>query len=275
MKKISKPRILIADDNSSDVELLTEILQKDYEITTACDGEEALFSVKNSLPDLILLDIMMPGINGFDSCRLLKDDEKTMSIPIVLVTALHEKEDRIRAIEAGADDFLSKPVDREILSAKLKSLLSVKQHYDNLLCASKDKSDFLIGDGLISKSIEEVLEVEHPLLKIHPCIEDIIKSHLEIIILKLLSNRAMCGYDLIKEIYSRYSVLISQGTVYPFLYSLRESGIIQVEPMKGNMRTKLYSVTEEGKHIIEKRFNEFIETEEYFLKSIRNMGQYV
>lgn len=259
MKNINKPRILVADDEHSDVELLNRILKKDYEIIEAYDGNEVLLKVKNSSPDLILLDIMMPGINGFDLCRLLKDDEKTMSIPIVMITALHEKEYRIRAIEAGADDFLGKPLDIDILCAKVKSLLRVRRHYDNLMCASKDKSD---------KSIQEVLEVEHPLLRINPCIEDIIKSHLEIIILKMLSNRTMCGFDLVKEIYSKYGVLLSQGTVYPYLYSLKESGILQVEPMKGNMRTKLYSVTEEGKCIIEKRFNEFIETEVYFLRSI-------
>ncbi len=271
-----KPKIVVADDEPSDVELLSGILKKDYEIITACDGEEALLKVKNNLPDLILLDIMMPGINGFDLCRLLKDDEKTMSIPIVMVTAIHGKEDRIRAIEAGADDFMSKPVDMDILCAKVKSLLRVKQHYDNLMCASKDKSVFLTYGRLTSsKPIQEVVEVEHPLLKVNPCIEDTIKSHLEIIILKMLSNKAMCGFDLIKEIYSRYNVLLSQGTIYPFLYSLKEKGILQIEPMKGNMRTKLYSVTEEGMHIFEKKLNEFIETEEYFLKSIKEGGQHV
>ncbi len=123
--------------------------------------------------------------------------------------------------------------------------------------------------------IQEVLEVEHPLLKVNPCIEETIKNHLEIIILKMLSDKKMCGFDLIKEIYSRYNVLLSPGTVYPFLYTLEEKGILQIEPMKGNMRTKLYSVTEDGMHIFEKKLNEFIETEEYFLKSIKKGGQNV
>lgn len=273
MKNINKPRILVADDEPSNVDLLNGILKDEYEIIAAYNGNDALLKVKNSLPDLILLDVVMPGLNGLDLCRHLKNDEKTMSIPIVIVTALHEKEDRIKAIEAGADDFLSKPVDMDILFAKVKSLLRVKQHYDNLTSTSKDKSDFLISDEqpFSSKSlqIKETLEVEHPLLKMNPCIADIIKSHLEIIILKMLFDRAICGFDLIKEIYSKYGVLLSQGTVYPFLYSLKESGILQVEPMKGNMRTKLYSATEEGRSIIEKRLNEFIETEEYFLKSMK------
>src|SRR5665648_525713 len=101
---------------------------------------------------------MMPGMDGFDLCKLLKDDEKTMSIPIVMVTSLHEKEDRIKAIEAGADDFLSKPVDMDILYSKVKSLLRVKSHYDNLMHSDKT----------LLKTDRNNLEVEHPLLE--PCL---------------------------------------------------------------------------------------------------------
>jgi len=264
MKDINKPKILVADDEQSSVELLNGILKQDYEVIAAYDGNEALLKVKNSFPDLILLDIMMPGINGFDLCRLLKDDEKTMSIPIVMVTALHETEDRIKAIEAGADDFLSKPVDMDILCAKVKSLLSVKSHYDNLMHANK---------ALLNNN-QEVPEIEHPLLKTNPHVEDIVKSHLEIIILKMISRRPMCGYDLIKEIFANYNVLLSQGTVYPFLYSLKEEGILHAEFMKGNMRTKRYSPTQEGKQMIEKKLDEFIRAEEYILNSIRKGETY-
>lgn len=252
-------KILVVDDEPSNLELFNLILKKDYEVVTAGDGSEAMLKVENSSPDLILLDIMMAGMDGYEVCRLLKNNEKTMSIPIVMVTALQEKEDRIKAIEAGADDFLSKPVDMDILYAKVKSLLRVKNHYDNLMHASKASLD----------NNQEVPKIEHPLLKTNSCVEDIVKSHLEIIILKIMSMRPMCGYDLIKEIFSNFNVLLSQGTVYPFLYSLKEEGIVQASFSKGDMRSKIYSVTNEGKQVIDKRMQDFITAEEYILNLIK------
>lgn len=130
---MNKPKILVVDDEQLNVELLEGILSKDYEVVTAYDGNEAFLKVETTYPDLILLDIMMPGMNGYEVCRKLKSDEKTMSIPIVMVTVLKEKEDRIKAIEAGADDFLSKPVDMYELSARVKSLLKIKQYHDTLM----------------------------------------------------------------------------------------------------------------------------------------------
>ncbi len=130
---MNKPKILVVDDEPLSVELLEDILSKDYDVVTAFDGNEALLKVEQTFPDLILLDIMMPGMSGYEVCKKLKSDEKTISIPIVMVTALKEKEDKIKAIEAGADDFLSKPVDIYELSARVKSLIRVKQYYDALM----------------------------------------------------------------------------------------------------------------------------------------------
>ncbi len=101
-------------------------------------------------------------------------------------------------------------------------------------------------------------------------VEDIVKNHLEIIILSLLLEKSMCGYDLIKEIITKYDVMISQGTVYPLLYSLKGEGIIHMESMKGDMKTKRYSITEEARHNVEDKIDGFIKTEEYILNSIRN-----
>ena len=130
---MNKPKILVVDDEQLNVELLEGILSKDYEVVTAYNGNEALLKVEKTFPDLILLDIMMPGMNGYDVCKKLKSNEKTMPIPIVMVTALKEKDDRIKAIEVGADDFLSKPVDIYELSARVRSLLRVKQYYDAMV----------------------------------------------------------------------------------------------------------------------------------------------
>lgn len=260
---MNKSRILVVDDNKIDVELFKGLLSNDYEVVAAYDGSEALIKVEENSSDLILLDIMMPGMSGYEVCKLLKDNEKNMYIPIIVVTALEEKEDKIKAIEAGADDFLNKPVDENILRIKMKSLLGVKRYYEELKFASKTK--------LVTINEPPEVEVEHPILYINTDRPDIVKSHLEIIILSLLFEKPMCGYDLIKRIFEKYNVLLSQGTVYPFLYSMKEEGILHAEFMKGNMRTKRYSPTQEGKQIIKRRLDEFIEAEEYILNSLKKL----
>ncbi|HII07910.1 MAG TPA: PadR family transcriptional regulator [Methanotrichaceae archaeon] len=98
--------------------------------------------------------------------------------------------------------------------------------------------------------------------------ERIIKTNLEIIILSMLRRNPMCGYDLIKIIFTKYNVFLSQGTVYPLLYSLKNEGILQAEFNPGNMRSKIYSITKEGETVVEDRLNEFIRAEEYILNSI-------
>ena len=125
-------KILVVDDDPANVYLLRELLSKKYEIETAANGTEAIEKVKDISPDLILLDVMMPGLNGYEVCRQLKGDHKTMNIPIVMVTSLTDRDDRIMSIEAGADDFLSKPIDWIELGARVKSLLRIKQYLEDL-----------------------------------------------------------------------------------------------------------------------------------------------
>src|SRR5256886_15576124 len=103
-----------------------------YNVATACDAEEALEAIRAEKPDLILLDVIMPGRSGYDLCRELKDDPATRLIPIVMITGLSERSDRIRGIEVGADDFLSKPLYPEELFARVKSLLKLKHFTDEL-----------------------------------------------------------------------------------------------------------------------------------------------
>lgn len=128
-----KPKILVVDDEPMNVEIFEGYLSNEYDVVKAYNGDEALLKVGTTNPDLILLDIMMPGKNGFEVCRILKENPRTMAIPIIMVTALNEKEDRIKAIEAGADDFLSKPIDIIEVTARVKSLLRIKQYYDALI----------------------------------------------------------------------------------------------------------------------------------------------
>jgi PleD family two-component response regulator len=130
---MTKPTVLIVDDDEINVRLLQALLLGKYEITIAYNGKDALLQVEKNPPDLILLDIMMPGISGYEVCKMLKADKKTSYIPIVMVSALTEKTEMIKCIEAGADDFLSKPVDVNELMVRVKSLLRIKSYHDSLL----------------------------------------------------------------------------------------------------------------------------------------------
>ena len=128
-----EPRILIVDDNPTNVELLKSQLKPyPYILETAYDGEEALERIGKRQPDLVLLDIMMPRISGFEICKRLKSDKRTHFIPIIVITALQEPSDKIRAIELGADDFLVKPINRLELTTRIKSLLRMKLLHDDL-----------------------------------------------------------------------------------------------------------------------------------------------
>jgi adenylate cyclase len=116
-------RVLVVDDDADMVGFLARLLQGEgMAVETARDGKSALAQVTAAPPDLVLLDVMMPGTSGFEVCRRLKDDETTALIPVVLVTSLEDSDSRVRGIEAGADDFLSKPVKREELVARVKTL---------------------------------------------------------------------------------------------------------------------------------------------------------
>ncbi len=128
-----KPKVLIVDDDPINIEVLEGYLSKDYDILKAHDGNEAIIIVEANPPDIILLDILMPRMNGYEVCKKLKEDPKTNHIPIVMVTSLHEIEDRNKAIETGADDFITKPFDIIELSVRVKSHLRTKLYYDTML----------------------------------------------------------------------------------------------------------------------------------------------
>ncbi len=127
------PKILIVDDVQLNLELQkTYLASSGYDVVVAMDGEEALAKVETEKPDLVLLDVMMPKLNGFEVCQILKNNPKTQFIPIILVTALQDVEDRVRGIESGADDFISKPFNKMELMARVKSLLRIKFLHDEL-----------------------------------------------------------------------------------------------------------------------------------------------
>jgi putative two-component system response regulator len=126
-------QILVVDDDPMIVDVLTRFLSREgYGVITAQNGIEALDKVKNHQPDLILLDVTMPEMDGFTACRLLKEDERTALIPITMLTGLDDREHRTRGIEAGADDFLTKPFEHSILRARIRSQLRLKRLTDQL-----------------------------------------------------------------------------------------------------------------------------------------------
>src|SRR5689334_10483300 len=108
---MSAHKVLVVDDTPHNVKLLSDLLAlKGYVVATATNGEEALKKIAGDLPDLVLLDVMMPGLSGYDVCQRLRADPATALLPIVLVTSLDAQQERIKGIEAGADDFLGKPI---------------------------------------------------------------------------------------------------------------------------------------------------------------------
>ena len=124
-------RILIVDDVAANLRLLEARLSAEYyQVATAQDGEDALHLAASWKPDLILLDVMMPGMDGFETCRELKRDPATRQIPVVMVTSLGANEERVRGLDAGADDFLTKPVDFTTLLARTRSLVRLKRLLD-------------------------------------------------------------------------------------------------------------------------------------------------
>ena len=129
-----KPVILVVDDQPQNIELLEAYLApQGYEIVKAASGEEALLKLSGNKIDLILLDIMMPRMSGLEVLEKVRAGEKTKAIPVIMVTALKETEDKIKALEAGCDDFISKPFDKVELLARVKSMLKISHYIRPLL----------------------------------------------------------------------------------------------------------------------------------------------
>ncbi|MGD0856530.1 MAG: two-component system response regulator [Dehalococcoidia bacterium] len=153
-----KPVILVVDDLPQNVELLEAYLVPEgYEIVKAASGEKALEILAADHIDLILLDVMMPGMDGFEVIRRVRQDDKHRLLPVILVTALHETEDRVKGIEAGCDDFLSKPIEKMELLARVKSLLKVKAYNDLMSDYKKElESEVARRTGELKHAVESI-----------------------------------------------------------------------------------------------------------------------
>jgi DNA-binding response OmpR family regulator len=153
---MTQPRkILVVDDTPGNVKLLTDLLTvKGYDVATAASGHEALARIEADCPDLVLLDIMMPGMNGYEVCQRIRQNPATEILPVVMVTALDPSQERTKGIEAGADDFLGKPVNQQELLARVRSLLRVKEYYDT---TQDQKAELAEWNKKLESRVEEQL----------------------------------------------------------------------------------------------------------------------
>jgi adenylate cyclase len=154
----SSPRVLVVDDTPHNVKLLADLLgAKGYAVSTAASGEQALQAIASGAPDIVLLDVMMPGLSGYDVCRRIRENPSTALLPVVLVTALDAQQERVKGIEAGADDFLSKPINQPELFARVRSLLRVKQLQDERLARLKSFFSPQLAEAIAAGKGDELL----------------------------------------------------------------------------------------------------------------------
>ena len=155
----ANPVILVVDDNAANVDILKmRLAAHGYSVLTASDGEQALTIAREAHPDLILLDIMMPRIDGLSVCRELKADESLPFMPIILITAKTASEDMVRGLEAGADEYLTKPVNHPALLARVNSMLRIKALHDQTLDQSRQLAEW--NRKLEQRVAEQVNELE-------------------------------------------------------------------------------------------------------------------
>ena len=152
-------RILVVDDTPKNVKLLADLLAvKGYSVVTAGSGREALAQLEAERPDLVLLDVVMPEMSGYEVCRKIRENAATRILPVVMVTALDPAEERIKGIEAGADDFLAKPINQAELLARVRSLLRIKQLHDQVEAQAVELADW--NKNLEQRVQEQVGQLE-------------------------------------------------------------------------------------------------------------------
>jgi adenylate cyclase len=153
------PRILVVDDNATNIKILqTRLASAGYDVVTAIDGEEALVAAHATAPDLILLDIMMPRLDGIEVCKRLRADPQFPFTPIILVTALSESRDVIAGLEAGGDEYLTKPIDHGALLARVRSMLRIKELHDRAQGLTAELARW--NASLETRVAEQVAELE-------------------------------------------------------------------------------------------------------------------
>ncbi|MBI2153788.1 MAG: response regulator [Candidatus Rokubacteria bacterium] len=152
-------KILVVDDTPQNVKLLADLLTvKGFAVVTAASGPEALEKVEKEQPDLVLLDVMMPGMSGYEVCRKIRENRATAILPVVMATSLDPAQERVKGIEAGADDFLTKPINQPELLARVRSLLRIKEMYDTIQAQAAQLSEW--NKTLEERVQEQVTQLE-------------------------------------------------------------------------------------------------------------------
>ena len=152
-------KILVVDDTPMNVKLLADLLQvKGYVATTASSGPEALEKIQQEQPDLVLLDVVMPEMSGYEVCRKIRENPATGILPVIMVTALDPAQERVKGLEAGADDFLTKPINQGELLARVRSLLRIKELYDQVQSQSTQLAE--LNKSLEQRVQEQVNQLE-------------------------------------------------------------------------------------------------------------------
>lgn len=171
-------RILVVDDVPQNVRLLEDILTaKGYQVITATSGAEALATIGSSDPELVLLDVVMPGMSGFDVCREIRANPELGFLPVILVTALDSTEDRVKGIEVGADDFLTKPVDMHELLARVKSLLRIHELFETVQRQTAELKDWNCSlEEKVRHQVDELEKVGRLRRFLSPQVADLVVS---------------------------------------------------------------------------------------------------
>jgi PAS domain S-box-containing protein len=159
MSEKHRSKILVVDDDILNVRLIESQLMTEYDIEAAHSGEEALAIIDSEKPDIVILDVMMPGMSGYDVCRIMKSSKETCFIPVIIVTALSSRDDRMEGIQAGADEFLTKPFDRFEVLTRVRTLLKSKQLHDELISEGDRTRKYLDIAGCMIVALDSKLTV--------------------------------------------------------------------------------------------------------------------
>ena len=195
---MSAAKILVVDDTPSNVKLLADVLgAKGYAVVTAASGADALEVVERERPDLVLLDVMMPGMSGYDVCRKLRANPATTMLPVVMITALDPGQERVKGIEAGADDFLSKPIHQPEILARVRSLLRIKSLHDELTELNRTLEQRVSEQVTQLERLSRLKRFFSPALAeaiVHGGADDPLKSHRREIVVVFLDLRGFTAF---------------------------------------------------------------------------------